>query len=1461
MRSPGGLARASSTRSALSLQTGAVALCLVAITLVSGMGGASSLLPTSSVVAPHGPSIPTSSVGRPSPGPSVRAAGSTNFTGNFFSNDLNAASVSPSNLLCPTTTFLCLNESQDPTVLTLANGAVGLGFSIVGNYTGSSCGAAGSISQIAFALSNDGGASFLPYQYVSNIGSAGCPYYEGIEPSFAVSSTGEIYGAYVETNASATDLLGTGNARPTESYTTRAYDALAVVNSTNNGASFSATQTIVGGGNISQPQIATFGKTVYIVYENISNGTTSGAAYLGNYYYYSYYAVSLELVYSKDAGRTWSGPVRIPGHLPGALVGQNNTVTGPSISVNSNGELAIAFAANRTCYQWCSTAYATYGYDVVVDTSTTNGTSWKGPYVVARGATENDNPGAGLVGTAIWEQAVQTVVRFDPASPTHLFIAWSQSVNMSLTDPYAYFYDFYNDGIFGGASTDSGVLWNTSAVTPPQPPLDPFTGEDFGMSYIEPSLAISNGTAYVGYGHYNWTNGGTGYGAYAQNAFAYDSSYWLTTTTDGKSWTTSSIVMRFPIDAITYFDYWGVTGSIATNATTGSPIVAYALMTAFINYNFTTFKDYTAVVLGVAIPYLGATTDMEFKETGLSPGATWKVQVQGAIYSVTTPTFNVTNAPVGRTITVDWPGPVQYTGYRTTIQPTLSAGPFVVVAAGMVVTLNFSTFYGLQISVAPGNDPYISLSIYNFGPSNPFQFNYYQETYIGGGIPYYYTGGAPFPWYFAAGTRFTFSQNGGVSYYYTYGFIGYANGTGNGSYTGTSSSPTITLDGPVNETFWMAAAGLYNESFGAPGLPSSSTFSFGIDGSSYSGPGGGTVVATNLTTGAYVLSNIAATSSRSGWEYFGFSDVGNPIVIPDEPSVNLSFAYVDVGASAGTVSYHAVGLPSGSVWHLSFNGTEYSSDTPWINLTERPGTYPVAAYPAVSSSANSTFAPTGIGSGGSVVPGATYDVNFTAAYNLEVLGSAGGSVSPSGGSFWLAPGTEENFTATPAAGYSFLGWTGDGVGSYTGTNLTAEIVANGPISETASFAPLNPARFNATLSEQGLPAGTEWTAFLNGLGYSTTNATLVVPDLLSCTSSGSKGDYGVTVPWVHANGSGVRYIPTSYQPSVCGGGGPDLIQFNTEYALTVSAGTGGSATASVSGPGATSPYWVPAGSQAILSELAATGFAFSGWLGTGPGNYTGASTSPAITPSGPVTEVAEFAAVVTGPPATYNLTLTASPVLSAGTLWSVTVNGTGHSSTTDSLVISGLTYGTYTVDVASATSPDGLTMYTPVQPSISVTVHAAASQAVGFSTSYWVTVSAVGPGTVAPASGWVASDRSLTLAATPTGTAVFVGWSGTGNGQYTGTSSSTPITVHGPITEVASFAFPPAPPPATTASTGFLGSTTALALFAVVGLAVGLGVAAVLFRRRRAPPMEPYHAPEPGAEPPAVEPPTEEGSP
>src|SRR2546430_17253937 len=68
---------------------------------------------------------------------------------------------------------------------------------------------------------------------------------------------------------------------------------------------------------------------------------------------------------------------------------------------------------------------------------------------------------------------------------------------------------------------------------------------------------------------------------------------------------------------------------------------------------------------------------------------------------------------------------------------------------------------------------------------------------------------------------------------------------------------------------------------------------------------------------------------------------------------------------------------------------------------------------------------------------------------------AGGTVTPT--SDWFGSGTLVNVSATASNGYSFSGWTGNGSGSYSGTNNPASIVVTSPITELGSFVQ-NPSR-------------------------------------------------------------------------------------------------------------------------------------------------------------------------------------------------------------------------------------------------------------------------------------------------------------------------------------------------------------------------------------------------------------------
>ena len=79
----------------------------------------------------------------------------------------------------------------------------------------------------------------------------------------------------------------------------------------------------------------------------------------------------------------------------------------------------------------------------------------------------------------------------------------------------------------------------------------------------------------------------------------------------------------------------------------------------------------------------------------------------------------------------------------------------------------------------------------------------------------------------------------------------------------------------------------------------------------------------------------------------------------------------------------------------------------------------------------------------------TYTATFTTQYYLTMSHGTAGSVSPASG--WRNSGAAVSISATPATGYSFSNWTGNGAGSYSGTNNPASITMNGPVTEMATF--------------------------------------------------------------------------------------------------------------------------------------------------------------------------------------------------------------------------------------------------------------------------------------------------------------------------------------------------------------------------------------------------------------------------
>jgi hypothetical protein len=220
----------------------------------------------------------------------------------------------------------------------------------------------------------------------------------------------------------------------------------------------------------------------------------------------------------------------------------------------------------------------------------------------------------------------------------------------------------------------------------------------------------------------------------------------------------------------------------------------------------------------------------------------------------------------------------------------------------------------------------------------------------------------------------------------------------------------------------------------------------------------------------------------------------------------------------------------------------------------------------------------------------------------------GGTVKPTSG--WINSGATVSISATPTnntlVSYNFNGWSGSGVGSYSGPNNPASITMSGPITETASFVQ-NPV--NVTV--QTNPTGPSFS--VDGTTYTGTQTFSWQP--------GSSHTIATTSP--QNGGTGIRYVWGNWS---VGGAISHTVapiknttytaNFATQYFLTMSAGTGGTVTPA-SG-------WKNSGAAISITAKSNTGYSFTSWSGTGTGSFSSTTNPVIITMGGPISEMATF---------------------------------------------------------------------------------------------------------------------------------------------------------------------------------------------------------------------------------------------
>lgn len=1396
-------------------------------------------------------------------------------TGNFFTLNQSVASWSnASTEVCssiqsaPFYQYFCDPQVQQPSLLPLKNGSIAVAYQQETTVSSNACAGSGAtVARVEYQVSGDNGST---WGNTTDIGNDTCAYLNAIEPSFSVSNH-YVYGAFVEENSSALPW----------NYVSRPGDAIGFVGSSDSGTTFRSAVTVRATGNLAEPEIAAVGKTVYLVYEDIAN---SSLAIGGNVL-----PISVWFQKSTDAGRTWTSAQELEG-LGNSADGY--TAAAPAVGIDpTTGAVTVAYATDRACLATNATGCAEYGDSIVSITSTDNGTAWSSPVTVATGAGEN----ACLTGGCFpgyFESVPEITLAYAPTGSLYLAYAaaYDQGGNASTA---------YNDsGVYAAESGDDGSTWSVETIEAP--------GASLPVRSFEPGLAASGSDAYLTFLEANQTAGTSGFANSLSNFVTSipvgDSSGWSAPSATG----IESFVTGGSVNA-TESSYAGPVSAVAVTAL-GRPMIAFALpgpVSSSIARSTTYYYANTTTPSQLEVGALVLPTDPTaltetFQQTGIPGGLNWTFSINGVNYVLPTYQVEFDNIPEGATMIVG---------------AYFVAGPWEIVssffnASATQFYFNSTTVYpfeiwvGVELSFFPSPtsagwsiDPYGYMDIYTNLYYSPFsayadgdwalEGDYYcyitctytLENYLSyfSSVSYYDVSCTnlcewPTPWYFPLGSQMSFV----IDEWNYYGLTPvYWTGQGSGSYTGDSQgycydpyycydySGTITVNGPINETLWLADAPVNlnaNLTFSASGLPSTSVYHFAVNGADYTGNANSSVEVANAAPGAYSVSSIWATSPKAGWEYFGEVNGPNPFLSPTVTSIALNFtALVHVSAAAGTVRFNAPGLAAGTVWSLTFNGTTYSSATPWINLTERPGTYPYSVGATAAPSGTAGYLPVTSGSSLSVVPGDTYTIDFEPAYLVRAVASPGGLVSVNGGApqsvatAWVASDATVSLAATLSPGYSFVGWSGSGSGAYSGNASSASAEAVGPLVESAAFAPLPGARFNLTFEETGLPAGTWWSVDLGGTGHASDATSLSAGDLWPYTAPDHNGDYSLSVPDVFLNSTNLtRFVPQTL-PSVIATNGsitaPVVVQFQAQSLFQLDALQGGVVEGTFNGAPTGSSEWIPLGSSVSFVATPNPGYTFAGWVGTGPGAYTGTDESPTISVLGPVTEVASFQAQVAAPPPRYTLTFDLTTPVASGTSWSIVLAGVGYSSSGTSLTVSGLLVGTYGVSIATATAPGGLVEYRPTATDpLAYTVRGNATVDIAFASYYWVSVSSSVGGSASPGNSYYASGSILYLVATPGTGDAFGGWTGAGDGSYNGTNATASLLVLGPLIEVASFHTSST---ATAASSIWSNPETWLGIGAialVAGLAVGLVVA---YARRGSSTSRRGVAPPPSGPPPS----------